>query len=101
MLRAKKKNLFFSFLDQLHFVIVGPPSSPYDRGIYHGVLIFTDEFPFAPPSIIMLEPPPFFLPLCCNITPVIMFTPSGRFAPGKKVLFYNHCATAVLLPSRA
>ena len=51
---------------QWHFAIVGPPSSPYERGIYHGALIFTDDFPFAPPSI-------------------IMFTPSGRFSPGKKV----------------
>ncbi len=55
-----------SRLLQWHFAIVGPPASPYDRGIYHGALLFADDFPFSPPSI-------------------IMFTPSGRFAPGKKV----------------
>ena len=45
-----------------HYVIVGPPDSPYQGGVYHGVLIFPPEYPMRPPEIRML-------------------TPSGRFQP--------------------
>lgn len=38
----------------------GPDDSPYAGGEYHGVLLFTANYPFAPPGI-------------------KMFTPSGRF----------------------
>jgi ubiquitin-conjugating enzyme E2 J2 len=38
----------------------GPDDSPYAGGEYHGVLLFTSNYPFAPPGI-------------------KMFTPSGRF----------------------
>jgi len=43
-----------------HYVITGPPDTPYENGIYHGLLQFPKEYPFKPPSI-------------------IMYTPSGRF----------------------
>jgi ubiquitin-conjugating enzyme E2 J2 len=49
-----------------HFIIRGPPDSPYDGGEYHGLLMFPSEYPFKPPDI-------------------KMFTPSGRFDPGVKI----------------
>ena len=39
-----------------HFVICGPSASPYEGGHYHGKLIFPPEYPYKPPSIIMLTP---------------------------------------------
>ncbi|KAH8825917.1 UBC-like protein [Flagelloscypha sp. PMI_526] len=51
-----------------HFLIRGPPDSPYAGGEYHGVLMFPSEYPFKPPGI-------------------KMFTPSGRFQPDKKICF--------------
>jgi ubiquitin-conjugating enzyme E2 J2 len=51
-----------------HFIIRGPPDSPFDGGEYHGVLLFPSEYPFKPPGI-------------------KMFTPSGRFHPDKKICF--------------
>lgn len=46
-----------------HFIIRGPPDSPYHGGEYHGLLMFPSDYPFKPPDI-------------------KMFTPSGRFEPG-------------------
>jgi len=46
-----------------HFLIHGPTGSPYEGGVYHGQIIFGDQFPFKPPAIRML-------------------TPSGRFVVG-------------------
>jgi len=51
-----------------NFIIRGPPDSPYYGGEYHGMIIFPAEYPFKPPGIKML-------------------TPSGRFAPDKKICF--------------
>jgi len=51
-----------------NFLIRGPPDSPFDGGEFHGVLLFPAEYPFKPPGIKML-------------------TPSGRFAPDKKICF--------------
>lgn len=51
---------------QWHYVITGPPDSPYEGGKYHGKLKFPTEYPLKPPS-------------------VIMFTPSGRFKPARKL----------------
>ena len=39
-----------------HYVIKGPPESPYEGGYYHGKLVFPDQFPFRPPAIYMLTP---------------------------------------------
>jgi ubiquitin-conjugating enzyme E2 J2 len=39
-----------------HYVVEGPPDSPYSGGYYHGKLIFPAEYPFKPPSIYMLTP---------------------------------------------
>jgi len=39
-----------------HYVVQGPPDSPYYGGMYHGKLIFPAEYPFKPPSIYILTP---------------------------------------------
>ncbi|KAK9895501.1 UBC-like protein [Cystobasidium minutum MCA 4210] len=55
-----------SNLLECHFIMRGPDDSPYAGGEYHGVLLFTANYPFAPPGI-------------------KMFTPSGRFQPDRKI----------------
>lgn len=49
-----------------HYVLEGSEDSYYAGGFYHGKLIFPTQYPFKPPSIIML-------------------TPSGRFVPGSRI----------------
>ncbi|KAG4096138.1 ubiquitin-conjugating enzyme/RWD-like protein [Neocallimastix lanati (nom. inval.)] len=39
-----------------HYILTGPPDSPYEGGEYHGKLIFPSEYPYKPPSIKMLTP---------------------------------------------
>ncbi|KAJ3261428.1 Ubiquitin-conjugating enzyme E2 6 [Chytriomyces hyalinus] len=39
-----------------HYVVTGPPDSPYEGGQYHGKVIFPEEYPFKPPAIKMLTP---------------------------------------------
>ena len=43
-----------------HYILTGPPETPYHNGQYWGTLIFPPNYPFAPPAI-------------------RMHTPSGRF----------------------
>lgn len=43
-----------------HYILTGPPSTPYHDGQYWGTLTFPPDYPFAPPAI-------------------RMHTPSGRF----------------------
>ncbi|GIZ37683.1 hypothetical protein CKM354_000112300 [Cercospora kikuchii] len=43
-----------------HYILTGPPNTPYHNGQYWGTLTFPPEYPFAPPAI-------------------RMHTPSGRF----------------------
>jgi len=45
---------------KVHFILQGPEESPFDGGLYHGVLHLNNEHPLKPPRI-------------------YMFTPSGRF----------------------
>jgi len=49
-----------------HYVHFGHKGSPHEGGVFHGKLIFPKEYPFKPPSVLML-------------------TPSGRFDPGKRI----------------
>lgn len=49
-----------------HYILRGPPDTPYAGGEYHGQLLFPPEFPFKPPGIKMQ-------------------TPSGRFSPNTKI----------------
>lgn len=39
-----------------HYVITGPPKTPYENGQYHGILRFPLEYPFKPPSISIITP---------------------------------------------
>lgn len=39
-----------------HYVVTGPPDTPYEGGFYHGKLVFPREFPFKPPAIYMITP---------------------------------------------
>ena len=39
-----------------HYVVRGPDDSLYKGGLYHGKLVFPSEFPFKPPSILMMTP---------------------------------------------
>lgn len=49
-----------------HYIITGPPDTPYDGGQYWGTLMFPPDYPFAPPAI-------------------RMHTPSGRFQPSTRL----------------
>jgi ubiquitin-conjugating enzyme E2 J2 len=49
-----------------HYILTGPPGTPYDGGQYWGTLMFPPDYPFAPPAI-------------------RMHTPSGRFQPSARL----------------
>eukprot|EP01057_Protomagalhaensia_wolfi_P004345 Protomagalhaensia_wolfi_Nauph_80__4344@NODE_443_length_2515_cov_105_813813_g333_i0_p4_GENE_NODE_443_length_2515_cov_105_813813_g333_i0NODE_443_length_2515_cov_105_813813_g333_i0_p4_ORF_typecomplete_len142_score15_08UQ_con/PF00179_26/2_1e23ProkE2_B/PF14461_6/6_3e05RWD/PF05773_22/0_097_NODE_443_length_2515_cov_105_813813_g333_i027452 len=52
-----------------HFVLYDfPPDSPYQGGVYHGILTYPSEYPFKPPNIKIL-------------------TPNGRFEPDMSLCF--------------
>lgn len=39
-----------------HYLIQGPPNTPFEGGQYHGLLRFPHEYPFKPPSISVVTP---------------------------------------------
>ncbi|KAH9444581.1 hypothetical protein MJO28_013400 [Puccinia striiformis f. sp. tritici] len=49
-----------------HYILRGPPDTPYEGGEFWGTVVFPAEYPFKPPAIKML-------------------TPSGRFQPDRKI----------------
>ena len=49
-----------------HYILTGPPQTPYEGGQYWGTLLFPPDYPFAPPAI-------------------RMHTPSGRFQPSSRL----------------
>ncbi|KAF2425324.1 ubiquitin-conjugating enzyme E2 J2 [Tothia fuscella] len=49
-----------------HYVLTGPPETPYEGGQYWGALTFPSNYPYAPPAI-------------------RMHTPSGRFQPSTRL----------------
>lgn len=49
-----------------HYVIEGAPGTPYEGGLYHGMVRFSHEYPLKPPSI-------------------LMYTPNGRFATNTRL----------------
>lgn len=65
----KLYTLFLPNQDNLfewHFTIRGPPGTAFDGGRFHGRIILPNDYPFKPPSIVLL-------------------TPNGRFETGKKI----------------
>jgi ubiquitin-protein ligase len=55
---APEENNYYN----VHFVIQGPEDTPYEGGVYHGMVRLNHEHPNKPPSVFMI-------------------TPSGRFTP--------------------
>lgn len=49
-----------------HFTLRGPPDSPFEGGLYHGRIVLPKNYPFAPPSLMLL-------------------TRNGRFEVNKKI----------------
>lgn len=49
-----------------HYILTGPPDTPYEGGQYWGTLMFPPDYPYAPPAI-------------------RMHTPSGRFQPSQRL----------------
>lgn len=39
-----------------HYILTGPPGTPYAGGQYWGTLLFPPTYPFAPPAIRMHTP---------------------------------------------
>ncbi|MCJ1443021.1 MAG: hypothetical protein MMC23_003518 [Stictis urceolatum] len=55
-----------SNLFEWHFTLTGPPSSPYEKGIYHGRIVLPPTYPLRPPMFRFL-------------------TPSGRFEVNREI----------------
>ena len=53
-------------MTEWHFLLEGPPDTPYQGGLYVGRLRFPNDYPYKPPAISMV-------------------TPSGRFATGVSI----------------
>ncbi|CAO3593868.1 unnamed protein product [Absidia cylindrospora] len=54
-----------------HYVIQGPPDTPYQGGEYYGQLTFPSDYPYKPPSIRMTTPSGQFQPdtrLCLTMS---------------------------------
>lgn len=49
--KPREENLF-----DWHFTVQGPPETDFEGGRYHGRIILPPEYPFKPPSIILLTP---------------------------------------------
>ena len=41
---------------EYHFTIRGPPATEFEGGLYHGRILLPINYPFAPPSIMLLNP---------------------------------------------
>ncbi|CCX07845.1 ubiquitin-conjugating enzyme/RWD-like protein [Pyronema domesticum] len=39
-----------------HYLLTGPPATPYEGGQYWGTLVFPPDYPFKPPAIRMITP---------------------------------------------
>ena len=49
-----------------HYVLTGPQDTPYEGGQYHGLLRFPPQYPFQPPSILMIT-------LVDDLNPILVF----------------------------
>ena len=71
VLEEALRTLRYPGLETLHdFEVRGPAGTPFEGGLYHGRIMLPPEYPFKPPSIMLL-------------------TPSGRFEVGKKICLSN------------
>ena len=43
-------------IHEWHYVFRGPADTPYADGLYHGKLIFNNDYPISPPSLYMMTP---------------------------------------------
>ncbi|EAL64182.1 hypothetical protein DDB_G0286511 [Dictyostelium discoideum AX4] len=68
-----------------HYVIYGPPDTPYHGGYYHGQIIFPVEYPYKPPSILMTTPSGRFV---CNSR---ICTSMSDFHPDTWSPFWSNC----------
>jgi ubiquitin-conjugating enzyme E2 J2 len=60
-----------------HYVVEGPKDTAFEGGYFWGKLIFPKEYPLKPPG-------------------VLMFTPSGRFKPNRRLcLSMSDCECSV------
>ncbi|EIE24414.1 UBC-like protein [Coccomyxa subellipsoidea C-169] len=51
MAAALEDNIF-----EWHFAVRGPPDTEFQGGIFHGRILLPPEYPFKPPSFLMLSP---------------------------------------------
>ena len=49
---APEENNFY----QVHFILPGPEDTPYEGGLYHGLIRLNSEHPLKPPNIHMITP---------------------------------------------
>lgn len=35
----------------VHFTVAGPPDSPFEGGLFHGVIMLSDQYPMKPPNV--------------------------------------------------
>lgn len=74
------------------FAVRGPTDTPFAEGIYHGRILLPPEYPFKPPSFIMLSP---VCSLVCALCPIfyrfhachdcVCAMQSGRFETNTKI----------------
>ncbi|AYV85504.1 MAG: ubiquitin-conjugating enzyme E2 [Satyrvirus sp.] len=41
---------------RIHFILPGPESTPFEGGLYHGMIRLNDDHPYRPPNIHMITP---------------------------------------------
>ncbi|KAM0791040.1 hypothetical protein ACM66B_004336 [Microbotryomycetes sp. NB124-2] len=67
-----------------HYILRGPPDSPYHGGEYWGTVTFPGDYPFAPPAIKMNTPSGRFKPSTAICTSMSNFHP-GSWNPAWSV----------------
>jgi ubiquitin-protein ligase len=69
-IRHKLSSLMATHSQEWHCTIRGPPDTDFEGGVYHFRILLPAEYPFRPPSIMML-------------------TPNGRFELNTKVSYVD------------
>ncbi|GAA6063642.1 hypothetical protein JCM10212_002603 [Sporobolomyces blumeae] len=60
-----------------HYIMRGPPGTPYEGGEYWGVIDFPKDYPFAPPGLKMNTPSGRFTPSAAICTSMSNFHPGS------------------------